>query len=127
MGIFVASDSNGLIRTRPSVFFRTDLYQSMWIVESSGRQYEAYEPMVSRPVSGLGLWLAKIFDLSIEVTFQLRETGMMTLPELVRRIKAFMDEDELIFEEISGKSVSSWCEELDGCKTIQDVILLFGD
>ena len=125
-GIFVVNDISGLNHARPSVFWKAKLYDGLWIVESTGRQYDVRNPKVSRQVTGIGLWWAKIFDLPVDVTFELRETVKTSLPQLVRRIKALMSQDEQLFEELSGKSVTTWSNDLDGCKSIQEVILLFG-
>lgn len=127
LGVYVARNRRELERCRAVLFWKARLYDGLQIADLDGKKYAVTRATIFRPRSGIAQWLARVLDLSVQVSLELEDRGIATLAEIGNAVETAIQEDPEAFEEISGRSIEWWRAVLAASTSVADVIRALGE
>jgi hypothetical protein len=126
-GVYLVRDLRQLRRSRAQLFWRYHRFEGLRLYDADGRAFEVTAAAVSRPVSQLGRYLARLLDLTITVDVVMAPMGSASLPKAIAAVQRAMAADPESFEELSGRSFEWWQATLAHTSSVQGVIRAFDD
>lgn len=121
-GVYAVSDLSELQQCRGS--FRH--FDGLRIFDWEERAHEVTRVSVSRPASGIGRFVSRLFDLGITVDLETSSIGTASVPHVVSAVQKAIEDDPELFEELSGHSIQWWKAVLAEASSVRDVIRCFG-
>ena len=112
-------------RCRPSLFWRTNVYDGMRIVDSAGQAFMVDGWSIVRPASKLAQAIARVFETTVQVELQVRPIEPPSIQDLKSTAQSALAEDPESFEELSGRSVEWWGTTLSRANTLQELVNAF--
>jgi len=107
-GVYLVRDLSELQRSRAQLFWRYRHFAGLRLYDSDDRAFEVTAARVARPTSRLGLFFARVFDLSITVEIEIAAFGPASLSDVAAAVHRAIETDPESFEELSGRSVAWW-------------------
>src|SRR5262245_10626718 len=81
-GVYLVRDWHHLRRSGAHLFWRYHPFKGLRLYDADGRAFEVTAAAVSRPVSTLGRYLARLLDLMITVDVEIAPIGSASWPDV---------------------------------------------
>jgi hypothetical protein len=125
-GVYVVRDLPQLQRSRAALFWRYRHFDGLRLYDSHEMAYEVTGSSVSKPISELGQFVARLLDLAVTVAVQISPIGPASLSDVVAAVQRAMEADPESLEELSQRSTEWWRTTLAHAASVREVIQAFG-
>jgi hypothetical protein len=124
-GVYVVRDLAELQQSRATVFWRLQPIDGLRIFDWEGREHKVTSVSLLKPVSQVGRFLARVFDLVVTVDLRTSLIGAVSVSEVISAAHMAIKEDQELFEELSGRPIEWWKAAFAEASSVREIIHAF--
>jgi hypothetical protein len=122
VGFCIVRSAEELEKCNGILYSRGRFYEGLRVIDERGTSYEIIKSTIRHPKSKVGIFLVKLFDLSLLVCIEMKQINPISLKEIKENLEYFVRKDPESFEEFSSINVDDWIKNITESESVKELM-----